>query len=84
LAIVFTISQAGAFPNQTTGNLFKAGRDGLDMKRTRRAKKRRTADRLVELARQLRHQLHYSLHYREHELDSMAFDESESGVCSPA
>lgn len=55
------------------------------MKRTRRAKKRKPADRLVELARQLRHQLQdidqklehlirshrhfYSLHYREHELN---------------
>lgn len=55
------------------------------MKRTRRAKKRNTADRLVELARQLRHQLHdidqklehlirshrhfYSLHYGEHDLN---------------
>ena len=55
------------------------------MKRTGRAKKRKTADHFVELARQLRHQLHdidqklehlirshrhfYSLHYRERELD---------------
>lgn len=55
------------------------------MKRTRRAKKRKSADLFVELARQLRHQLHdidqklehlirshkhfYSLHYKEHDLN---------------